>query len=81
MQIHGVQRETDPHHVVYVYTAGPGRAADLEVVGHDVEAKVTALIDDRFPQRFFRRRLCLTQEPFKLEVVEINGDQGSAHQA
>src|SRR5437016_12876327 len=51
------------------------------MIGHDVEAKVTALIDDRFPQRFFRRRLCLTQESFEFEVTEINGDQDGTHQA
>ena len=81
MQIDGVQRKTNPDHVVNVGAAGSGRLADLQAVGDDVEAKITALIDDRFPQRFFRRGLYLAQESFELEVAEINRDQDRAHQA
>jgi len=47
MQIDRVQPKTDAHHVVYGYAVGRGRAADLQMVGHDVEVKAMSFIDDR----------------------------------
>jgi len=81
MQIDGVQPKTDAHDVMYVYAAGPGRAADPHMVGYDIEAKGMAFIDDRLPERLFRRWRNLAEEAFEFEVVKINGHQDGAHQA
>ena len=79
MQIDGVQPKTDAHDIVYVCAAGPGRAPDPYMVGHDIEVKGMAFIDDRLPERPVRRRRNLAEEAFEFEIVKINGRQGGAH--
>ena len=72
MQVHGIQKKIDPHHVAHFGPTAYGRVADLQMIGDDIEAQETAPIDDCLANAFIGASGLAFDELFELQIVQVD---------